>query len=83
MSLALTIPARGPDLQALAAGFAARAGTHDREASFPHENFAALQDAGLLALTVPRANKDPIVAEAPLPERFGVWPGIVSAAPAD
>ena len=35
------------------------------------------------ALTVPRANKDPIVAEAPLPERFGVWPGIVSAAPAD
>ena len=35
------------------------------------------------ALTVPRANKDPIVAEAPLPERFGIWPGIVSAPPAD
>ncbi|MBI0474102.1 RNA pseudouridine synthase [Sphingomonas sp. MA1305] len=26
------------------------------------------------ALTVPRANKDPIVAEAPLPARFGDWP---------
>lgn len=26
------------------------------------------------ALTVPRTNKDPIVAEAPLPERFGDWP---------
>lgn len=25
-------------------------------------------------LTVPRANKDPISADAPLPERFGVWP---------
>lgn len=25
------------------------------------------------ALTVPRTNKDPIVAEAPLPDRFGDW----------
>lgn len=25
-------------------------------------------------LTVPRAGKDPIVAAAPLPERFGAWP---------
>ena len=55
MSLALNVPVRGPDLQVLAAGFAARAGAHDRDASFPHENFAALRDAGLLALTVPRA----------------------------
>ena len=31
------------------------------------------------ALTVPRAGKDPVVAEAPLPARFGIWPGIASA----
>ena len=40
---------------ALATGFAERAGTHDREASFPFENFKELSDAGLLALTVPAA----------------------------
>ncbi len=37
----------------LATGFAARAGQHDREASFPFENFQELAEAGLLALTVP------------------------------
>lgn len=40
---------------ALAAGFAARAPLHDREGSFPHDNFAQLQRAGLLALAAPRA----------------------------
>jgi alkylation response protein AidB-like acyl-CoA dehydrogenase len=39
----------------LAATFASRAATHDREGSFPHANFAELQAAGLLALAAPRA----------------------------
>lgn len=38
----------------LAERFIERAGEHDREASFPHENFADLRATGLLALTVPR-----------------------------
>jgi alkylation response protein AidB-like acyl-CoA dehydrogenase len=40
--------------EALSADFATRAAQHDRDASFPFENFAALRDAGLLALTVPK-----------------------------
>jgi len=39
----------------LAPGFAERAARHDREASFPFENFRELSEAGLLALTVPVA----------------------------
>jgi alkylation response protein AidB-like acyl-CoA dehydrogenase len=39
----------------LAAEFAARAAQHDRDASFPFENFKDLSEAGLLALTVPTA----------------------------
>src|ERR1700684_3196180 len=39
----------------LAPRFAARAALHDREASFPFENFNELSEAGLLALTVPAA----------------------------
>src|SRR5437868_4343688 len=39
----------------LAVGFAERAAAHDRDASFPFENFRELSDAGLLALTVPAA----------------------------
>jgi alkylation response protein AidB-like acyl-CoA dehydrogenase len=38
---------------ALAADFAERAAEHDRTASFPFENFAALREANLLNLTVP------------------------------
>lgn len=41
--------------EALASGFAARAPLHDRDASFPFENFNELSEAGLLALTVPTA----------------------------
>jgi alkylation response protein AidB-like acyl-CoA dehydrogenase len=39
----------------LACEFAARAAVHDRDASFPFENFDRLSEAGLLALTVPAA----------------------------
>lgn len=39
----------------LASEFAARAAQHDRDASFPFENFNQLSEAGLLALTVPTA----------------------------
>src|SRR3979490_140799 len=39
----------------LAAEFTARASQHDRDASFPFENFKELSEAGLLALTVPAA----------------------------
>jgi len=48
---------RLPDLDAVLPGltqaFAATAGRHDREASFPFANFKALHEAGLLALTAP------------------------------
>jgi alkylation response protein AidB-like acyl-CoA dehydrogenase len=39
----------------LASEFAARAAEHDRNATFPFENFNRLSEAGLLALTVPVA----------------------------
>ena len=39
----------------LAAEIAARAAQHDRDGSFPFENFKDLSEAGLLALTVPAA----------------------------
>jgi alkylation response protein AidB-like acyl-CoA dehydrogenase len=38
----------------LARDFAKRAADHDRDASFSFENFTALKELGLLALTVPR-----------------------------
>jgi alkylation response protein AidB-like acyl-CoA dehydrogenase len=38
----------------LAARFAARAPRHDRDGSFPHENFADLHASGYLALSIPR-----------------------------
>lgn len=40
--------------QVLAADFAARAAAHDRDGSFPFENFDALHEAGLLKLALPR-----------------------------
>ncbi len=40
----------------LAERFAERAPAHDREGSFPHENFADLREAGFLRLTVPRSH---------------------------
>jgi alkylation response protein AidB-like acyl-CoA dehydrogenase len=44
---------RSTTVEDLAAAFARTAARHDREASFPFENFARLHAAGLLALTVP------------------------------
>jgi alkylation response protein AidB-like acyl-CoA dehydrogenase len=41
--------------EGLAREFATRAATHDRDASFPFENFADLHRAGFLALPLPRA----------------------------
>ena len=38
----------------LAADFATRSATHDREASHPAENYARLRQEGFLALTIPR-----------------------------
>jgi alkylation response protein AidB-like acyl-CoA dehydrogenase len=38
----------------LAADFATRAATHDRDASAPAENYEALRRAGLFGLTVPQ-----------------------------
>ncbi|MBN8507885.1 MAG: acyl-CoA/acyl-ACP dehydrogenase [Burkholderiales bacterium] len=57
---AATLEPQARELVALAAQlgssrFAGRAARHDREASFPVENFADLRAAGLLALCVPRA----------------------------
>ena len=39
--------------RSLAGGFTARAAAHDRDASFPFENFAELREAGFFGLTVP------------------------------
>jgi alkylation response protein AidB-like acyl-CoA dehydrogenase len=59
-AVTMTTATRAPDpaallerVSALAADFATRAGEHDRDASFPFENFERLRDAGLLSLTVP------------------------------
>jgi alkylation response protein AidB-like acyl-CoA dehydrogenase len=52
---ALTVKQREllDSVDALGPRFAERAARYDREASFPHENYADLRDAGLLGLCVP------------------------------
>ena len=50
-----SIRVASPD-EALSADFALRAASHDRDASFPHENFRLLADAGLLNLTASRSD---------------------------
>lgn len=44
----------GQAARTLAVEFGARAAGHDRDASFPFENFTQLHEAGLLALAAPR-----------------------------
>ncbi|WP_336771220.1 acyl-CoA dehydrogenase family protein [Paenibacillus sp. MMO-58] len=46
--------ARVLQVDQLAASFAERASRHDREGSFPFDNFADLREAGYLKLTVPK-----------------------------
>lgn len=46
----------GETLKGLTAAFAATAAEHDRDASFPLENFALLHKHGLLALTIPASH---------------------------
>jgi len=41
-------------VEAVAKSFATRAAAHDRDGSFPFENFTELHEAGLLSLTIPR-----------------------------
>ena len=48
-----------------AADFATRADQHDREASFPHENIAALQESGYLAGPCPRMSAAWACSSAP------------------
>ncbi len=48
-----TVPQLLNRVEAIAADFATRAAAHDRDASFPFENFTALHEAGLLSLTIP------------------------------
>ncbi|GKS98088.1 acyl-CoA/acyl-ACP dehydrogenase [Acidovorax sp. SUPP3434] len=61
----------GQRARTLAAEFGARAAAHDREASFPHQNFADLQQAGLLALAAPRSLGGQGVSAAQLGEVIG------------
>jgi alkylation response protein AidB-like acyl-CoA dehydrogenase len=48
--------ARGARAAALGPRFAERAAAHDRDASFPFENYADLRAAGLLGICVPEAH---------------------------
>lgn len=72
-----------PDLDAilpgLTAAFAATAGQHDREASFPFANFEALREANLLALTAPRRLGG---LEADLPTALKVVSAVARGEPA-
>ena len=61
----------GQAARALAAEFGARAVAHDRDGSFPHQNFAELQQAGLLALAAPRALGGQGASAAQLAEAIG------------
>ncbi|WP_245215301.1 acyl-CoA dehydrogenase family protein [Pararoseomonas baculiformis] len=47
------LPVHSDPARELARRFSAGAAEHDHEGSFPHENIAALREAGLLSLTVP------------------------------
>nr|WP_255593376.1 acyl-CoA dehydrogenase family protein [Acidovorax sp. sic0104] len=61
----------GQAARALAVEFGARAAVHDRDGSFPHANFAELQQAGLLALAAPRSLGGQGASAAQLAEVIG------------
>ena len=61
----------GQAARTLAAEFGARAVAHDRDGSFPYQNFAELQQAGLLALAAPRALGGQGASAAQLAEVIG------------
>jgi alkylation response protein AidB-like acyl-CoA dehydrogenase len=67
------------DLQRLAAELAPLGAVHDRDASFPFDALARLHEAGLLGLTVSRANGG---AEAPLIRCITIVEAIAQACPA-
>jgi alkylation response protein AidB-like acyl-CoA dehydrogenase len=52
---AINFDSLGETLKSLSAAFEATAAEHDRDGSFPFENFARLHKHGLLALTIPAA----------------------------
>jgi len=67
----------------LAIGFAERAERHDREGSFPFENFAELREAGFMRLTVPRAHggeEAPIATYLAVQEALGQGDGSTALA---
>lgn len=66
-------------LNTLTAAFAATAEQHDREASFPFENFRLLHEQGLLGLTVPREFGG---GGASLPETLEVVQAVARGEPA-
>lgn len=66
-------------LPRLTEAFAATADEHDRDSSFPFENFAALREAGLLALTAPKRLGG---LEADLPTTLKVIQAVARGEPA-
>ncbi|QHT59440.1 acyl-CoA/acyl-ACP dehydrogenase [Paenibacillus lycopersici] len=70
-------------VEQLAARFAERAPLHDREGSFPFDNFADLKEAGYLKLTVPRAfggDEIPLYEMVLLQERLAYGDGSTALA---
>ena len=65
----------------LAADFATRATTHDRDASAPVENYEALQHAGLFGLTVPKELGGWGLVCLVMPLRRRSWPKAVRPRP--
>ncbi|BCW89215.1 Putative acyl-CoA dehydrogenase YdbM [Alphaproteobacteria bacterium SO-S41] len=82
MSVTVLRPA-APDLDRilpqLTSAFAATAGAHDRDASFPFENFERLRQENLLALTAPRRLGG---QEADLPTALRVVSAVAKGDPA-
>jgi alkylation response protein AidB-like acyl-CoA dehydrogenase len=72
MSLAFAPRLAETDLHVLAEGFAAEAGRHDHDGSFPHENFVRLHEGGWLNLTLPRQHGGQEAGIAKAAEAIGI-----------